>query len=367
MPEITASTRIRRTPFAVSVEAEGVSSYMVYNKMLLPTGFGDPDAEYDRLLNGASMWDVSCQRQIELSGPDAAHLAQAISTRDMSKCVEGQGKYVAMCDHRGTLINDPIVLKLSNTRFWLSIADSDMLYWSRAIGAERGLDVNVFEAPVSPMAVQGPMAENVIASLFGDGIRSMKYFWFAEKSLDGIPLMLARSGWSKQGGFELYLMDEAQGDKLWNMVKEAGQPWGIGPGNPNARERIESGLLSWGGDTDDDTNPFEVRMGPYVDVDIDDEVVGITALRDIQRRGPKRHQLGLVLDGDEPRAPLARWATIRRHGSPVGHMTNSVWSPRQLANIGFALIAREISAGDEVQVDMPHGSTGGHLVELPFF
>jgi aminomethyltransferase len=194
----------------------------------------------------------------------------------------------------------------------------------------------------------------------------LKYFWFKDASIEGIPVAVQRSGWSKQGGFEIYLKDGAQGTRLWNIFKEAGKPWGIGPGAPATAERTESGLVSIGGDTDDDTNPFEVRLEKYVDLDVPDDVVGIKALRKIKQDGKKRHQLGLVLDGDRP-APLGfRREDINHKERRVGMMTNCVWSPRMKANIGYALISVDVKPGDTVQIMRPAGVTDARLVELPF-
>lgn len=295
---ISPSARLRPSPFFEATRAEGVTAFTTYNHMLMPTSYGHPEAEYWRLLNGVSQWDVAVERQVQMLGPDAGRLAQILCARDLSKCKVGQGKYVPLCNHAGSLINDPILLKLAEDRYWLSIADSNIWFWAGAIAAERGLDVEVSEPDASPMAVQGPKAEEVVAALFGDWVRGLKYFWFRETAIEGIPVAVARSGWSKQGGFEIYLLDGSQGTKLWNLVKEAGRPWDIGPGNPNFCERVESGLLSYGGDTDAQTNPFEVRMGAYVDLAVPDDVVGIKALRRIHAEGPKRHQLGVILEGE---------------------------------------------------------------------
>ena len=273
---------------------------------------------------------------------------------------------MAICNHRGTIINDPILLKLADDLYWLSIADSDIWFWAGAIAAERGLDVEVSEPDVSPMALQGPKAEDVVASVLGDWVRSLKYFWFKETTIDGIPVAVQRSGWSKQGGFEIYLRDGSQGTRLWNIFKEAGQPWGIGPGAPATAERTESGLVSVGGDTDDHTNPFEVRLEKYVDLGVPDNVVGIQALRKIKQEGIKRHQLGLVLEGATP-APLGfHHEEILLRGKTVGQMTNCVWSPRMSCNIGYALISVAAQVGDTVQIKRPSGITSARLVDLPF-
>ncbi|MCK6451037.1 MAG: glycine cleavage system protein T [Alphaproteobacteria bacterium] len=363
---IAPSTRLRPSPYFEATRAEGVTSFTVYNRMLMPTGYGDPEGEYWRLINGVALWDVACERQVELRGPDAGRLAQILAARDLGKCAQGQGRYVALCDHAGTLINDPILLKLADDRFWLSIADSNILLWARAIADERRLNVTVSEPDVSPMAVQGPKAEDVAAAVFGDWVRGLRRFQFRHAAVEGIPVVVARSGWSKQGGFEFYLMDGSKGSQLWSIVREAGRPWEIGPGNPNHCERVEGGLLSYGGDTDDATNPFEVRLGRYVDLDVPDEVIGIAALRRIHAEGPRRHQLGVVLDGAAPVEPGFTWANIRQGGRKVGDMTTCVWSFRLRRNIGFALVARACAAGEDVEVVMGGRAVSGRLVDLPF-
>lgn len=366
MISISPTTRVRRSPYFDATVSAGVTSMMTYNRMLMPTGYGDPEAEYQRLTTGVSMWDVACERQIQLRGPDAQRLAQILSTRDISKCVEGQGRYVALCNHRGVILNDPILMKIDDDCYWFSIADSDVGLWAATIAAERGLAVEVSEPDVSPLAVQGPHAEDTIASLLDDSVRSLRYFGFADYEVDGIPLRVARSGWSKQGGFELYLLDGTLGVELWNRVAEAGEPWGIGPGCPNLSERVENGLLSWGGDTDDDTNPFEVRLGRFVDLDVPDDVIGIAALRRIAAEGPTRHQLGIVLEGGEPRPVHTRWHSVRRGGDLVGHMTNGTWSYKLERNIGFGLLSVACTVGDLITVDIDGVDIAGVVVDIPF-
>ena len=366
MFSVFPTARLRPSPFYAAALAEGMTTASIYNRMIMPTSYGNPEAEYWRLINGVSQWDVGIERQVQLQGPDAGRLAQILSPRDLSGCKVGQGKYVPLCNHRGTIINDPIILKLADDLYWLSIADSDIWFWASAIAAERGLNVTVSEPDVSPMALQGPKAEDVVASVCGDWVRSLKYFWFRETEIAGIPVAVQRSGWSKQGGFEIYLRDGTRGTQLWNIFKEAGQPWGIGPGAPATAERTESGLVSVGGDTDDATNPFEVRLGKYVDLDVGDDVVGIQALRRIKAEGVRRHQLGLILDGGTP-APLGfRREDILQNRQRIGIMTICVWSPRLKANIGYALIDITVPAGDTVQVMRDAGPMSARLVALPF-
>jgi glycine cleavage system aminomethyltransferase T len=313
-----------------------------------------------------SQWDVAVERQVQLKGREAGWLAQVLTPRNLASCQIGQAKYAPLCNHAGVLINDPLVLKLADDLYWLSIADSDIWLWARAIAAERNIEAEVSKPDVSPMAVQGPKAEDVIASIFGEWVRELKHFWFRECEIDGISTVVARSGWSKQGGFEIYLKDGSQGTRLWNIVREAGAPHGIGPGSPNWAERIESGLLSYGGDTDDQTNPFEVRLGKYVDLDLPHEVVGIRALRRIHAEGPKRHLLGVVLDGEVAATAEFGWTEIRLDDSWIGDMTNCAWSYRMQRNIGFALVLRRAVPGDRVTVLRKMGPVEGVLCELPF-
>ncbi|MDJ0821827.1 MAG: glycine cleavage T C-terminal barrel domain-containing protein [Paracoccaceae bacterium] len=360
------NARLKPSPFYKVCVDEGMNSASIYNSMIMPSSFGDREAEYWRLIEGVSQWDVSVQRQVQLKGPDAGRLAQILAARDLSNCAIGQGKYVAICNSRGTILNDPIVMKLADDLYWMSIADSDMWLWSEAIAMERGLNVEVSHPDVSPMALQGPKAEEVVAHVLGDWVRDLRYFWFRQTEIDGIPVVVQRSGYSKQGGFEIYLCDGSKGRQLWNIFKEAGQPWGIGPGSPQTPERTESGLLSVGSDTDAWTSPFEVRMGKFTDLDIPSDTIGLKALTKIAEEGPKRHQLGLVLEGDTP-APLGfAWEALLKDGEKVGDMTNCIWSPRLKANIGYALISTDVDVGEEVFVARDTGTVAARLVPLPF-
>jgi len=332
MFSVFPTARLRPSPFYTAAVAEGMTGASIYNRMIMPSSYGDREAEYWRIINGVSQWDVGVERQVQLKGADAGKLAQILSPRDISNCKVGQGKYIPLCDHRGTIINDPILLKLADDLYWLSIADSDIWFWARAIAAERGLNVEVSEPDVSPMAIQGPKAENVVAHVCGDWVRELKYFWFKETEIKGIPVAVQRSGWSKQGGFEIYLRDGSKGTQLWNIFKEAGEPWGIGPGAPTTAERTESGQ----------------------------------ALRDISRDGPKRHQLGLILEGETPQPLEFAWDAIEKNGTKIGNMTNCIWSPRMKANIGYALIATSYNAGDNVEIVRRGKKVAARLVELPF-
>jgi glycine cleavage system aminomethyltransferase T len=335
---------LRKSAFFDATVRDGVRSFSVYNHMLIPGHFGDPEAEYDRLVHGVAMWDVAAQRQVELVGPDAGRLAQYLTPRNLARTRIGQGRYVPLCDLDGWLINDPVLLKLAEDRYWLSVADSDIHLWAAAIGHERGWDVQVREPDVSPLAIQGPRAEDVVASLFGEQVRDIRYFGFVETRLDGIPLVLARSGWSKQGGFELYLQDGAQGTALWDRVREAGQPFGIGPGAPNDTERLESGLVSYGADMRWQThraNPFEMGFGAMIDLAGGHDFVGRAALERIAREGITRTRVGLFVDG-RPEPP-GHAVPLMHAGEEVGFVSEFAFSRRLGRTIGLGLLRADLA------------------------
>lgn len=368
--QIGIGPNIRKSAFYDATIADGVACFSVYNHMLIPAHFGNPQAEYDSLMNGVVMWDVAAQRQVEISGPDAAQLIQYLTTRDMTKTKVGQGRYVPLCDHAGNLINDPVLLMLASDRYWLSIADSDIALWASAIAAERGMNVRVFEPDVSPLAVQGPRAEAVVADLFGDWIKGLRYFGFKQTELQGIPLVLARSGWSKQGGFELYLQDGARGNELWNIVKSAGATYGIRPGAPNDIERIESGLVSYGADgrlQTNQCNPFEISLGNLVDVDKTDDFVGKAALAKIKTDGVKRTRIGFEISGAPVLSYEQSMDVQTPEGATVGILSECVYSERFASNIGVGMIITEIAAAPQILTVIIDGEKREvKLRELPF-
>lgn len=341
---INIGPNIRKSAYFDATVRDGVRGFSVYNHMYIPGNFGDPDGEYDRLINGVAMWDVAAQRQVQLQGPDAGRLAQYLTPRDLSKTKVGQGRYVPLCDHAGWLINDPVLLKLSDDCYWLSVADSDIHLWAAAIGRERGWSVEVSEPDVSPLAIQGPKAEEVTAALFGDWVLDLRYFGFRQTELDGIPLVLARSGWSKQGGFELYLQDGSRGVELWDRVKAAGAPFDIGPGAPNDIERLETGLISYGADMrwqDFRASPFEMGFGPLIDLQGGHDFVGRAALQRMAADPPARQRVGLLIADRPPLSgePIPVW----QGDEQVGHVAEFAYSARVGTTIGHALIRSDLA------------------------
>jgi aminomethyltransferase len=364
--EIAVGCNVRKSPFFDATVADGVRSFSVYNHMFAPSHFGDPVREYQALMTGVVLWDVSCERQVQLAGPDAERLARYLTTREIGGTAVGQGKYVPLCDYRGNLINDPVLQKLEDRCFWLSIADSDILLWAQAIAAERGLDVQVTEPDASPLAVQGPRADDVVAGLFGDWVRTLKYFWFRETELDGIPILLARSGWSKQGGFELYLRDARRGGDLYWRVKEAGAPYGIVSGAPSDIERVESGLLSYGADARYGVNPFEAGLGALVNLDRPDDFVGKAALQKILQSGVRRRRVGYVIGGERIQG-ITDWRDVFLGSEVVGTMTEAVFSPRLMRNIAVGMLSTAIADDvDGLEAGLAAGRRPVSVASLPF-
>ncbi len=363
---LSFGSRVAKSPYFDCTVAAGVVRFTIYNHTLMPTSYGDEIGEYWRLIKGVSMWDVAAQVQVELCGPDASELAQAVVCRDLSSVAVGQARYAPMVDHNGRLINDPVVLRAGDRRWWLSLADSDMVFWCRAIAAERGLNAEVGLPDVSPLAVQGPSAADVVADLLGGWVRGLGRFWYRRAEVEGIPLWVGRSGWSKQGGFELYLLDRTRGSDLWRLVAEAGRPHGIGPGAPNPVERIESFLLSYRADTTDDADPFEVRIGRFVDLDAGIDFIGRAALARKREEGLRRQLVGVWIDGDQVASLEHPWP-VRVCGRRVGEVRAAAFSPRLGRNIGLALIDVPHNAtGTALAVHHPAGPRAGETMEVPF-
>ena len=364
---IAIGPRIRKSPFYDATRRYGCKAFTTYNHMYLPVFYESPEADYRRLIEAVTLWDVGVERQVEITGPDAARFTQFLTPRNLSTCAVGQCKYVLLTTERGGIVNDPVLLRLAEDRFWLSLADSDVLLWARALAHALGYDVEVGEPDVSPLQVQGPRSLEVMRNLFGGWIEELRYFWFRETELDGIPVVVSRTGWSAERGYEIFLRDGRHGDRLWEAIMEAGRPYGIGPAAPSTIRRIEGGLLSYGADMDLDTNPYELGLGRLVDLEQEADFLGKAALAEIARRGVGRRLVGLEIEG--PRLPANEdpWP-VAMADAPLGTVTSAAHSPRLDKNIALAMLAVEAGTpGTAVEVTTPSGPRGAVVVELPFF
>ncbi|WP_146343753.1 dimethylsulfoniopropionate demethylase [Falsiphaeobacter marinintestinus] len=355
MATISLSRRLRRTPFSDGVEAAGVKGFTVYNRMLLPTVFDSVEADYRHLKTAVQVWDVSCERQVELRGPDAGRLMQMLTPRDLRGMLAGQCYYIPIVDETGGMLNDPVAVKLAEDRWWISIADSDLLLWVKGIANGYRLDVLVDEPDVSPLAVQGPKADDLMARVFGDRVRDIRFFKFDMFSFQGRDMAVARSGYSKQGGFEIYVEGGDIGMPLWNALFEAGEDLDVRAGCPNLIERIESGLLSYGNDMTDDNTPHECGLGRFCNTHTAIGCVGRDALLRVAKEGPVQQIRAIEIDGDAV-PPCDRIWPCYADGRRVGQVTSAAWSPDFQANVAIGMIRlSHWDAGARIEVETPEG------------
>jgi aminomethyltransferase len=357
----------RKSPFFEATQRYGCTAYDIYNHMLLPAGYADPETEYWNLINDVTVWDVSVERQVEITGPDAFTFTNMLTPRDLTQCSVGQCKYVVITDENGGIINDPVLARLGENHFWLALADSDTLLWAKGVALNSGLDVQIWEPDVSPMQVQGPKSKDVMQTLFGDKVLELPYYYFLETELDGIPVIVTRTGWTGEVGYEIYLRDGSKGTALWDRVMEAGQPYNISPIAPSDIRRVEAGILNYGSDMSLDNNPYEVGLGWLVDLDQEADFIGKAALKRIKAEGVKRKLVGIELQG----VPLAGWPEeywpVHQNGQRVGHLTAAVYSPRLEKNIGYALLPIEQTGlGTNLVVETPWGKKEATVVPKPF-
>jgi dimethylsulfoniopropionate demethylase len=363
------SRRIRRTPFTDKVQEHGASGFTVVNHMLLPKAFERTvEDDFVHLREHVQLWDVSCQRQVEVSGPDAAKLVQWMTPRDLRNAQIGQCLYVPLVDECGGMINDPVLLKLSEDRFWLSIADSDVLLWAKGLALGARMNVHIEEPDVSPLAIQGPKAAELLAGLFGEHIRKLKFFRFGYIEFEGTRQVIARTGYSMPGGFEIFMQGSQFGPALWDTIWNAGQPYSISPGCPNVPDRIEAGLLSLGNEFTRENNPFEIGLGKYCSLETPIDFIGREALRKIARDGVKQEIRGIVFDGGKCPPCSIPWPVTATDGRQVGQVTSAGWSPRLKKNVGLSMIARGYwDDGSTVSVKTSDGQLRrGTVTSLPF-
>ncbi len=361
-------TQIRKSPYFDATVRWGAKGFSVYNHMYIPRDFGDPEQNFWNLVNDAILCDVGVERQVEITGPDAAQFVQMLTPRDLSKMAVGQCKYVLITNAEGGVLNDPILLRLAENHFWISLADSDILLWAQGVAVHSGLDVTICEPDVSPLQLQGPKSGEIMRELFGDSIMDLRYYWLREVELDGIPLIVSRTGWSSELGYEIYLRDGAKGDALWERIMVAGMPFGLKPGHTSSIRRIEGGMLSYHADADINTSPYELGLDRLVNLDIEADFIGKAALRRIQQQGPRRKQIGLILDCAPLPGPNTRFWGINKDGEDIGKVTSAVYSPRLCQNIALAMVdADYANIGAEVEVWTSSGPTRATIVERPFY
>jgi aminomethyltransferase len=365
---ISFGARVRKSPFFDSTRNDGAKAFSVYNHMYMPTAYADGTDEYNSLINDVTMWDVAVERQIEINGPDAYKLVRMITPRNLEKCEIGHCLYIVLTDHTGGIINDAVLLRLKPDQFWISPGDGDVLLWIQGFATSSGLDVNVFEPDVSPLQIGGPKAPALISKLFGGQHDDLRFYRARETSLDGIPLVIGRTGWSGEISYELYLRDGKLGNKLWSIVKEAGQEFNIAPAAPNCIRSIEGGLLSYVSDITRDDCPFTIGLDRLVDVDQDVDFIGKEALKKIKESGPSRQLVGIEIEDNPITVPPENpWPILDTKGMIVGHVSRCIYSPRLGKNIGFANVPASISSlGTSIKIAAPDRNLNAKVSKFPW-
>ncbi len=357
----------RKAPFFEATRRYGCTGYDIYNHMYLPSYYDDPVTEYWALLNNVTVWDVSVERIVEITGPDASRFTNMLTCRDLSKCAIGQCKYMPVLTDDGGIVNDPVLLRLEENKWWMALADSDAGLYATGVSINSGMDVKISYPEVYPIQVQGPRAQDTMRSLFGDWITEMKYYWCTESELDGIPVVISRTGWTALVGYEIYLRDPGRGDDLWEKVMAAGEPYEIRPIAPSEARRIEAGIFNYGSDITLENNPYEIMGMERLVEEQDAEYIGKAALQRIKADGVERRLVGIEIEIAELQAELAEYWPVHKNGKEVGYVTDAIWSPRLEKNIGYVWVPPELSeAGTKLEVQMPDGTVIGKTALIPF-
>ena len=363
---IVKSRRLRSTPYTDRVEAQGVTGYTVYNHMLLPVSFKSIESDYEHLKKFVQVWDVAAERQVQITGKDSAKLVQLMTCRDLSKSKIGKCYYAPLVDNQGNLVNDPIINKLADDKWWLSIADSDVIFFAKGLAAGYKLDVEITEPNVNILAIQGPLSDNLMAKVFGEEIRQLKFFNFKYFEFKGKNYFVARSGWSKQSGFEIYVEDDIAGQDLFDYLFEYGKEFNVKAGCPNLIERIESALLSYGNDFDNRDNPFEANFDKFVNLESDVDFLGKEKLKLIKKEGIKRKLMGVKIDHNRIDMYCEK-ILLDDNNNVVGQVRSAAYSPTFKKVIGIAMINKPYwSAKHQFKIDINEKIFLGTVCDLPF-
>jgi aminomethyltransferase len=365
--KVVFSPRVRKSPYFNSTIKYGATAFSVYNHMYMPVTYDGTVEDYKKLLDGVQLWDVGVERQVQIKGRDAEAFAQFLTPRDITKCSVGQAMYTPLTDFEGKLINDPVMLRIAEDCYWFSVSDGDLILWAQAIAAGYKFDVDVDEPDVSPLQVQGPNSTKLMIKVFGDWINDITFYKFKEIEYQGIPLVIARMGYSKELCYELFLRDHSKGDELWEILWQAGQEFNISPGSPNIILRLEGGILSYLADIDRTNNPYEVGLDWAVDLDQEDDFIGKDALRELSLRSPERKLMGAEIHGDPLTIFNAEPWPVLVDSKKVGSMNAMVYSPRLKKNICYTILDIEHAhSGQDIIIASPDKDLLATTVELPW-
>ena len=361
-------TQIRKSPFFEATVKWGAKAFSVYNHMYIPRDFGDPEQNFWNLIETAILCDVAVERQVQITGKDASKFVQFLTPRNLSNLSVGQCKYILITNSKGGIINDPILLRLEENKYWISLADSDVLLWAQGLAVNSKFEVDISEPDVSPLQLQGPRSQDILAELLGEDIRKLKYYWLRKVNLKGMELIVSRTGWSSELGYEIYLQDSSRGNELWEIIMAVGQNFGLQPGHTSTIRRIEGGMLSYHADMDLNTNPFELGMDRLVDLYVAHDFVGKSVLEEIKRNGISRRQVGLIIDGERLHMPNTKFWPLSIGGEIVGKVTSAVYSPRLKKNIALGMVSNQFSEiGRTLKVRIQDQLRNAEVIQKPFY
>ena len=363
---IAKSRRIRSTPYTSRIEKQGVTAYTTYNHMLLPAAFGSIEDTYHHLKEHVQVWDVAGERQVEITGKDSAKLLQLMTCRDLSKSKDGRCYYCPIIDDQAGIINDPLVLKLSEEKWWISVADSDVILFAKGLAIGHKFEVKIIEPNVNIMAVQGPKSFKLMEKIFGEKIKKLNFFYFDYFDFKGTKHLIAQSGWSKQGGYEIYVENTKSGLELYDYLFEMGKEFNVKPGCPNLIERIESALLSYGNDMDINDNPFECRFDKFINLDSDITFLGKEKLKKIKSEGISKKLMGVQIDTKE--INLSGSLDIKNEkNTKIGELRSACYSPQFKKVIGIAMINSPYwEVSESIQIEINGNTFNGKVCDLPF-
>ena len=368
MKDFGFGTQIRKSPFFDATVKWGAKDFSVYNHMYIPRDFGNPEQNFWNLINDAILCDVAVERQVQIEGPDAGEFVQMMTPRDLSNMKVGQCKYVILVNQNGGVLNDPILLKVSEDKYWFSLADSDILFWAQGLAANANYNVEITEPDVSPLQLQGPKSRDIMIKIFGDQIADLKYYWFKQFTFNNTELIISRTGWSSELGYEIFLTDSKVGNELYEHIMKIGEPMGLKPGHTSTIRRIEGGMLSYHADMTINTNPLELGMDKFIDLDNDFDFIGKDALIKIKNNGIKRKQVGLYLDNKHMDGPNTRFWDLMHDDIMVGKITSAVYSPRLEQNIALAIININYSnLNQKLIVNDGNSEFNAMVVNKPFY
>ena len=368
MKDFGFGTQIRKSPFFDATVKWGAKDFSVYNHMYIPRDFGNPEQNFWNLINDAILCDVAVERQVQIEGPDAGEFVQMMTPRDLSNMKVGQCKYVILVNQNGGVLNDPILLKVSEDKYWFSLADSDILFWAQGLAANANYNVEITEPDVSPLQLQGPKSRDIMIKIFGDQIADLKYYWFKQFTFNNTELIISRTGWSSELGYEIFLTDSKVGNELYEHIMKVGEPMGLKPGHTSTIRRIEGGMLSYHADMTINTNPLELGMDKFIDLNSDFDFIGKDALIKIKNNGIERKQVGLYLDNKRMDGPNTRFWDLMNDDKIVGKITSAVYSPRLEQNIALAIVNINYSnLNQKLIVNDGNNEFNAVIVNKPFY